>query len=354
MRTIRPKSFVLVFVPLLSLGAACTSTDNEVGLVKDDAATGIEDASQLPDATINPQLPDANIPTNNTNKVYRWAQIAGPIALPPRMAGLALAYNQRIWVMGGENTLGDDTNDVWSSVDSKTWTMATADAGWSARNLLAGAVFANRMWVIDGARQGDVWSSTDGALWTMTGALPSFPPRYGHGVLAFNDKLWILGGYGKGGTQISDIWSSSDGSTWSQAVPEAPWGKRDGFASVVYNDKMWVIGGYVYDKNVSNEVWSSPDGIHWTQEPAAPFVARTSHQAAVFDGKLWMMGGSAYGGSDLNDVWSTSDGQTWIQMPASEVPWSKRSGFALAVLDQLYLIGPRTGDIWSMDATSSP
>src|SRR4051812_35126739 len=75
-----------------------------------------------------------------------WAAVTPHAAFPPRMAHVALSFQDRIWIMGGEGTDGADRNDVWSSADGATWTMETGAASWSPRGLAAGVVFQNAMW----------------------------------------------------------------------------------------------------------------------------------------------------------------------------------------------------------------
>ena len=53
------------------------------------------------------------------------------------------------------------SNDVWSSTDGVSWS-ANGAAGWSPRFALASAVFRDRVWVLGGKESGgcftnDVW-----------------------------------------------------------------------------------------------------------------------------------------------------------------------------------------------------
>jgi hypothetical protein len=116
----------------------------------------------------------------------------------------------------------------------------------------------------------------------------------------------------------------------------------------VFANKMWIVGGYRATLGATADVWSSQDAVAWKQEAPPPFPARYGHGGVVYNGRLWIMGGTDKDGNDLNDVWSTADGRNWTQMSPSQVPWSPRALFATAVLDRLYLIGPRSGDVWTM------
>jgi len=277
-----------------------------------------------------------------------WSPVGVGAAFPARMAHVGLAFHDRLWIMGGEGADGADRNDVWSSADGVNWTMVTAAADWSPRNLAAGVVFQDRMFLIDGARLGDVWSSTDGALWSPHPQAAPFAPRFGHCALVFDDKLWILGGYGAAGAPINDVWSSPDGSTWTLATSGADWSPRDNFGCVVSGDKMWVIDGVR-----EGDVWTSIDGASWTRvTPTAPFTPTQAPRSIVWKNEIWTLGGTGVSGSDMNAVFHSADGVVWSPMTA--VPWSPRAFFASVVMaDKVWLIDGdvRLGDVWKLEMT---
>ena len=123
----------------------------------------------------------------------------GPARVEPRRHGGRVpaahvapraGVRRPIWIMGGQGSDGTLRNDVWSSADGVAWTMATAAAAWSPRELTAGVVYQNKMWMIDGSpRSSEVWTSTDGATWTSVTQAAPFSPRYGHCTLVHNDKI---------------------------------------------------------------------------------------------------------------------------------------------------------------------
>ena len=88
-----------------------------------------------------------------------------------------LAYNDKLWIMGGFDCTGSllvivqGKNDVWYSTDGTNWTEATSSADWSAKNDAASLVFDNKMWILGGREssglKNDVWYSTDGTNWTQ-------------------------------------------------------------------------------------------------------------------------------------------------------------------------------------------
>jgi hypothetical protein len=234
---------------------------------------------------------------------------------------VALAYDDRLWVMGGLRALSSSSerNDVWFTRDGASWMLATEHAGWSPRSMFAAAVFQGEMWVIDGARLGDVWRSADGVTWTKVDGNP-FPPRYAHQVAVFHDRLFIIAGYGVTGASIGDVWSSADGKTWKQETALAEFGVRHGATAFVFDDRLWLAGGY--GNGPMADVWSSADGAHWTLVTAAPaFPRRRGAAGVVFGGRMWILGGDGVPSSHpLLDAWSSSDGVLWNLEPQG--PWT--------------------------------
>jgi N-acetylneuraminic acid mutarotase len=274
-----------------------------------------------------------------------WSLAGTPPSFAPRRAHLGLVFDNRIWIMGGEDTGGDALNDVWASTDGATWSQVTAAAAWSARESPAGTVYKNKMWLIDGAREGDVWTSTDGATWTAIQQVVQFPPRYGHCSLVFKDKLWIIGGYGDQG-EINDVWSSTDGATWSQVTAAAAWSPRADAGCVVKDGKMWVIDG-----TRAGDVWTSTDGATWTAvAQTKPFIPSLMVPAVVWRGEIWTLGGYDNTGQDNNAVFHSPNGAAWTRM--LDVPWSPRTyGAAVVFDDKVWLIdgNPRLGEVWKLE-----
>lgn len=102
-------------------------------------------------------------------------------------------------------------NDVWWSTDGINWNLATANASWTPRHGHEAFVYDNKMWVIGGndnlGFQDDVWWSVDGVNWNLSTANPGFSGRTNFASTVYNNKMWIMGGYN--GYYFSDVW-------WSQ------------------------------------------------------------------------------------------------------------------------------------------
>jgi len=118
-----------------------------------------------------------------------------------------------MWIMGGHINKSTYYNDVWSSSDGKTWTQATAKAGWSVRAYSQVVVFNNKMWLFGGDYNNggtvynDVWSSSDGATWTQVTAAASWPKRATHAAIVYDNKAWVIAGAGGAGSSLTDVWN---------------------------------------------------------------------------------------------------------------------------------------------------
>ncbi len=220
-----------------------------------------------------------------------WVQATASAAFSARSYGEVLAYDGKLWIMGGEGP--PNTNDVWSSTDGVTWTQVTANAPWSARALAASVVFDDKMWIIGGGYQNDVWYSTDGANWTQATSNAGWSGRLSYDAVVFNDKMWIFAGQASGSVTEDDVWSSPDGITWTKTADGAFPG-RYGHQAFAFDNKLWVMGGY--GGGYKSDVWSSPDGITWTEvTSSAAWSTRHDSGSVVYDGKMWLLGGISAG-----------------------------------------------------------
>jgi hypothetical protein len=136
----------------------------------------------------------------------------------------ALVYNNLMWLIGGWNprTLAPmiATNEVWNSADGVHWTQVKRNTfipgifnpltDWEGRHMAGWVVFDNKMWIVggddnSGHYQSDIWNSTDGAHWTKVTdspqwALPSAGggPRVLYYTVVFNNgsttQIYLIGG----------------------------------------------------------------------------------------------------------------------------------------------------------------
>ncbi len=227
----------------------------------------------------------------------------------PSQSGINIPVN---WVYEGRMWVADNEGTLFASADGAHWEKVNDQTPWKGRYAAGGAVFAGRMWVLGGKSNGalhhDVWSSTDGVEWTLETAKAPWSPRQVFGMLAVHrDQLWLVGG---GITTYHpfkayrEVWCSPDGRNWTQVVDEAPWPGRIWSTALSYGNRLWLLGGFRAEPTWNNfaDTWYSADGVHW-RELACPegWSARHELSAYVFGGKLWVVGGNSW--PLTNDVW---------------------------------------------------
>ena len=285
-------------------------------------------------------------------------------AVPPHQATAAVVVRlvkNAIFVMGGNDPIFK--SDMWWSVDGKAW--KGAGAGWPARRAFQAVAYQGRLYVLGGrTRQSssdhnDVWS-TDGVTWRQDKANNNdgWSARRGHQAVVHNDRMYVLGG-GAGSTHgndvRSDVWSSADGVTWSLVTGSADWPARKWHQAVAHNGRIYVLGGYD-GSGRKNDVWSSADGSSWRFEGNADWEVREYHRAVSHQGRLYILGGQKIYHNDFNDVWSSLDGKSWRrELADGNNFWLKRHGFGAVSRDGLlYVLGGARGwgvhlerDVWS-------
>ena len=242
---------------------------------------------------------------------------------------MSITFKNKMWMMGGwfNGRLPGHSasNQVWSSTDGVKWSQATDAAGWSPRLAAAIVEFNGKMWLLGGSTnyyfgdasslKNDVWHSEDGKTWTQATADAGWVPRAYHGAVVYDGKLWVFGGgnYVPEYQAYNDVWCSEDGVDWTQVTDAAPWPARLWFSTVVYRDRMWVLGGWHSNPSTNlGDVWYSKDGKQWSQlKSETVWKARHEHSTFVLKDKLWVAGGHARPLS--NDVWSLDLPEDWFK-----------------------------------------
>jgi len=216
-----------------------------------------------------------------------------------RMNHTTVAFDNKIWVLGGYDCFGLYKNDVWYSTNGISWTQATDSANWMPREEFASVVYDNKIWILGGNHAGshknDVWNSADGVNWLCVTDSADWSPRHLLTSIVFNDKIWVLGGCD--GSSRNDVWYSNDGINWTQVTDSAGWRGRLGHTAIVFDNKIWVMGG----PSLMFDVWYSTDGANWICATES-IGQRVYHTSVVHDNKMWIIGGEN-GGLFKNDVW---------------------------------------------------
>jgi hypothetical protein len=345
-----------------------------------------------------------------------WTQTSAAAPFAPRNAHGLVAYNGKLWVVGGQKssvamqTVDATYNDVWSSVDGVSWTLATAAAPFSVRKPQL-VVFLGKLWVAGGAEgpawRNDMWSSPDGTtwtaagtamvlgtaegmraavvgtrlyttgaqftatdiqqvaytddgnLWTMVGFTVPFERRIEAALYSYQNRLWVYGGESNVSTNCcvrADLWSSANGGTWDYEHTSAPYSPARGQHLVEFDSRLWLLG---QGRDGLTHAFFSLDGNDWFIAPAAAALPpRVGAGVISFAGKLWFIGGlegdTGNAANFKNDVWSSVDGNAWTQVLAN-APFTSRYAHVLYVANgRLHLAGGVEGppyvrptDIWS-------
>jgi Kelch motif len=257
-----------------------------------------------------------------------WSRVVENAPWKHSDLGMTVSYGDRMWYLGGwyNGRLPGHSasNQVWSSTDGATWEQAAKNAAWSPR--IAGAVitFKGKMWLLGGTEdyyfgnegnlKNDVWSSADGKTWTLATNHAAWSPRAYHQAAVLNGKIYVLGGgnYVPKYQAMNDVWSSEDGAHWTKETESAPWHARLWFPSVVYRDRIWVLGGWSNNPTTNwNDVWYSANGRDWKQwKSNVIWKERHEHSAFVFQDKIWIAGGHAKPLS--SEVWSLQIPEAWF------------------------------------------
>jgi len=231
-----------------------------------------------------------------------------------------VVHGGKMWIVGGDANQKHYQNDVWNSADGANWTRVAADVPWRNRCLHHTVAFNGRIWVMGGQHMSgfvnsptqptivydDIWHTPDGVNWEKLEATePKWSPRGMIGNSAIlHGRMWLPGG----GTYdtpdrptrqyFNDVWSSDDGAHWTCHAASTPWAPRQYHEIAAFDDKLWVLEGWD-GKNNRNDVWYSEDGAQWQELEDTPWAIRHAASVFVHDDALWMVAGN----NMESDVW---------------------------------------------------
>lgn len=175
---------------------------------------------------------------------YESWDVVGRAASQPRLVFYAgVSYRGAIWLLGGWN--GErETSEVWRSTDGLDWQLVTRQAPWSPRSGAGAIVFRDRLFLIgggqiNGTNSNDVWSTTNGTDWVRETAQIAAEEAGGTPVV-YRDQLWLIGA-NRSGRFSSAVLVTNDGRTWR--AMSAPWPARGGVAAWVHGDALYMTGG---------------------------------------------------------------------------------------------------------------
>ncbi len=308
-------------------------------------------------------------PQNTTNEVWSsadglaWrAELSHDHAqFERRHSHNTVVWHDAMWMIGGDTHQGRYNHDVVSSPDGVTWTVrlgpGTTPPPWTPRALQVSGVYAGKLWMVGGqdglgdpaeyVYHNDVWNTDDGVHWTQVAAdAPASPTRWAgcgvlDGLVEFRGRMWLVGcarerSDSVGHAMSSEIWSTTDGVTWTRHA-DGPWVGKIWPNVVVWDDRMWILFGYTkgdaangFPQGNANEAWYSDDGETWTVLPLdAPVPGSHAQGVAARDDALLLAGGNyTFGGAGIFDK------SVWRLVPKRGVEvtaWRDRGTAALAV-----------------------
>ena len=125
----------------------------------------------------------------------------------------SVAFNDKIWVIGGEDRNEGFRNEVWSSTNGSDWIQDRNLPGVTAYH--KSVVFDNKIWVIggltdSGPSNGIYYYDTDTGWNAYTIPVEDFAVRYNHAVIAVDrgtpdDGIYIVGSF-NGSNYGNDVW----------------------------------------------------------------------------------------------------------------------------------------------------
>lgn len=244
--------------------------------------------------------PDFHHDIWESDNAKNWVSIADNFPVGRRGTTLT-KFNDKLWIIAGENNAGEALQDIWSSSDGETWTMETDTAPFGAIQFHSTVVFDGKMYVIAGnstTSHTEVWSSANGTDWTQntSNAADAFFGRGGHKAVVFNNAIYVIGG--EATTRLNDVWMSTNGTDWEQiAIRGDVLPRITGHSATVYKNKVWVIGGRAGTADFSNSIYYSSDMITWNKyDDVIPFDAIAFHNTLNYNDGLWVFGGYKVGG----------------------------------------------------------
>lgn len=178
-----------------------------------------------------------------------WSRATDAPGWPKRNGHTSAAFNGKIWLMGGFSSFQSNRtnyNDVWYSSDGIKWECAASHAKWAPRFYSSSIAFNNRLWIIGGRNaQGtclsEAWCMDENMQWQTTGSLP-WEARGNACLEVFGNKLRLIGG-DTGSKGTSDMWTMDVSNHWEHIPDYVPWATLSSMGSI-YRDKMiWLAGG---------------------------------------------------------------------------------------------------------------
>ncbi|GAA3513480.1 hypothetical protein GCM10022393_29090 [Aquimarina addita] len=179
------------------------------------------------------------------------------------LSSRGVVYNNSIWICDFEDT---GARRIATSTDGATWaTDVITDVPNEFPEARFGITeFNNALWISGGSalnssitKSNNIYTSIDGKSWSLVTANASFPERTYQIMFTLDNKMWLIGGSNGStiGNVYNDIWYTEDGENWIE-YEEYDMNMFYGgisHATIVFKDKIWITGGY--DGGALSEIW---------------------------------------------------------------------------------------------------
>jgi hypothetical protein len=141
-----------------------------------------------------------------TSDLQHWDTIARSSNLPPRFFYHPFVFDNKIWIIGGEDQ-NTQYSDIWNSADGIRWKKQKDNLVFGKRSRSQVVELNNRLYLLDN----DVWSSKDGLNWQKeTSEILKGQNIFGYAAVVFDNRIWLLG-CNRNGKFSSQVLVSPDG-----------------------------------------------------------------------------------------------------------------------------------------------
>nr|XP_054748886.1 leucine-zipper-like transcriptional regulator 1 [Lytechinus pictus] len=264
---------------------------------------------------------DVTIDSGPYETVHRWRQMpeCDEFVGARRSKHTVVAYNDAVYVFGGDNGRKNMLNDVLRfDVNDSSWGRAFTTGSPPAPRYHHSAVVHNGSMFIFGGYTGDIYSNSNlrnkndlfeyklsNGQWIerkFEGRLP--PARSAHGAAVWQDKLWIFAGY-DGNARLNDMWCVSlngDSKSWEEVQQTGDHPPTCcNFPVAVSRDSMFVFSGQsgakitndLYQFHFKERRWRKIPSDHILKGTPPPPQRRYGHIMVSHDRHLYVFGGAA-------------------------------------------------------------
>lgn len=169
---------------------------------------------------------------------------------------------EQLFLIGGARTSdGVVLDEILASPDGVTWSLH----GRLPMPEVFGVavVFDDFIYVIGGGTMAmtyldPVWRSSDGIQWEQVGSVPE--PFVSSAIAVHREQIWLIGGFKNPLPDTPATYRSSDGAAWTR-VADVPAANHDAYA-VTRGGWLYVVGGHFAD-----QVHRTIDGSSWETLP---------------------------------------------------------------------------------------